>query len=350
MTAVLSISSVDKKLSTFTSNLEIVGLEPRNGGEKMNKKAIILMSLMIFTVTAFPCLSTVQAKITEVNDLEGYTEYYGTMGGANFYILIPDDWTNPLGDGMLVVMCRSAGYIEDPRDSVLDYPFAVGLAMSGIAVAASNYGPSDNVKDGVIRTHQLTMYVTDNYDVTGKVFLFGTSLGGCTALLLGESHPDVYSGVLDNSGIKDWAAMYYDAVDYMADHAGEDDFLDVYYGGAIIQGFPSTYGGTPDRKPNKYAKYSPTHHADMSIPVISVVHVDDAIVDPTQTALYHAALGDPSLHIIVEVTESTPGVPPITLPGFPPFSSWYGHFDPETFMAAAANLFVLIAWSNTFAP
>ena len=133
-------------------------------------------------------------------------------------------------------------------------------------------------------------------------------------------------------------------------HAGEDDFLDVYYGGAIIQGFPSTYGGTPDRKPNKYAKYSPTHHADMSIPVISVVHVDDAIVDPTQTDLYHAALSDPSLHSIVTVYISTPGSPPITLPGFPPFSSWYGHFDPETFFAAAANLFVLIAWSNTLAP
>jgi pimeloyl-ACP methyl ester carboxylesterase len=319
--------------------------------KELNKKvSVILVVLMVIAIIPSSLISTAQAKIKEINPESGYTEYYGKMGGANFYILIPDVWTNPLGDGMLVMMCRSAGYIEDPRDSVLDYPFAVGLAMSGIAVAASNYGPSENVKDGVIRTHQLTMYVIDNYDVTGKVFLFGTSLGGCAALLLGESHPDVYSGVLDNSGIKDWAEMYYDAVDYMATHAGEDPFLDVWYGGAIMAGFPSTYGGTPDLKPNKYAKYSPTHHADMSIPVISVVHADDAIVNPTQTDLYHAALSDPSLHIIVEVTESTPGAPPITLPGFPPFSSWYGHFDPNTFMAAAANLFVLIAWSNTLAP
>jgi hypothetical protein len=313
---------------------------------ELNKKAIILMSLMIFTVIAFPCLSTVQAKITEVNDLEVYTEYYGTMGGANFYILIPDDWTNEfLGDGMLVMMCRSAMYFEDPRDNLQDYLFAQGLAMQGIAVAASNYGLDGGVKDGVIHTHQLTMYVIDNYDVTGKVFLFGTSLGGNVALLLGESHPDVYSGVLDNSGIKDWAAMYYDAVDYMAVHAGEDPFLDGWYSG-IIASLPSTYGGTPDQKPNKYAKYSPTHHADMSIPVISVVHVDDAIVNATQTDLYHAALSNPSLHIIVEVTISFP--PPYPeLPGFPAFSSWYGHFDPFTFMAAAENLITLIVWSNT---
>ena len=314
---------------------------------ELNRKVlVILVAVMVIAIMPSSLVSTAQAKITEINPGLGYTEYYGTMGGANFYVLIPDDWTNPLGDGMLVVICRSAGYFEDPRDNIPDYPFAVGLAMQGIAVAASNYGPEDSlIQEGVIRTHQLTMYVIDNYDVTGKIFLFGTSLGGNVALLLGERHPDVYSGVLDNSGIKDWAAMYYDAVDYMAVHAGEDLFLDFWYG-VVIASLPSRYGGTPDQKPNKYAKYSPTHHADMSIPVISVVHVDDALVNATQTDLYHAALSDPSLHVIVEVTISFP--PPYPeLPGFPPFSSWYGHFDPYTFMAAATNLINLIVWSNT---
>jgi hypothetical protein len=313
----------------------------------VNKKVLVIaVALLVVSLMPSSLVLTAQAKITEVNPAVGYTEYYGTMGGANFYILIPDDWTNDLGDGLLVMMCRPAAYAEDPRDNVPDYPFAVGLAMQGIAVAASNYGPPDSgVKDGVIRMHQLTMYVIDSYDVTGKVFLFGTSLGGNVALLLGESHPDVYSGVLDNSGVKDWAAMYYDAVDYMAVHAGEDPLLDVWYGGSIAS-LPITYGGTPDQKPNKYAKYSPTHHADMSIPVISVVHVDDAIVNQTQTDLYHAALSDPSLQVIVKVTtSSTPPYP--EFPGLPPFSSWYGHFDPYTFMAAATNLVNLIVWSNT---
>jgi pimeloyl-ACP methyl ester carboxylesterase len=313
---------------------------------ELNKKAIILMALMIFTVIAFPCLSTVQARITEETHYgtpgEGYTEYYGTLGRANFYVLIPDDWTNVLGDGMLVMMCHSAAYAEDPRDDFSDYPFAVSLATQGIAVAASNYGPEGSgVEGGVIRTHQLTMYVIDNYDVTGKVFLFGTSLGGCVALLLGERHPDVYSGVLDNSGIKDWSAMYNDAVSY----SGSDPFLLVWYAITEIS-FEENYGGTPEERPNKYAKYSPTHHADMAIPVISVVHVDDAIVSPTQTDLYHAALSDPALHVIVEVTASFP--PPYPeFPGLPAFSSWYGHFDPYTYMAAATNLFSLIVWSNT---
>jgi len=306
---------------------------------KLNKKVLlIIVALLAVSFMPSSLVSTAQAKITEVNPAVGYTEYYGTMGGANFYVLIPDDWTNPLGDRMLVVICRSAGYFEDPRDSVPDYPFALGLAMQGIAVAASNYGPPESgVKEGVIRTHQLTMYVIDNYDVTGKVFLFGSSVGGCVALLLGESHPEVYSGVLDNSGVKDWAAMYNDAASY----SGSDPFL-LLWNALVIPSYENNYGGTPEERPNKYAKYSPTHHADIAIPVISVVHVGDMIVKPEQTELYHAALSNPSLHIVVYVTDVTPGNAP-----FPGATGWYGHFDPATFMAAATNLINLIVWSNT---
>jgi pimeloyl-ACP methyl ester carboxylesterase len=310
------------------------------------KILVIAIACLVATMMVPPLVPTAQARITEETHYgtpgEGYTEYYGTMGRANFYVLLPDVWSNPLGDGMLVMMCHSAAYAEDPRDDFSDYPFAMGLAMQGIAVAASNYGPADSgVEDGVIRTHQLTMYVIENYDVTGKVFLFGTSLGGCVALLLGERHPNVYSGVLDNSGIKDWAAMYYDAASY----SGSDLFLLVWNAMSEAR-YEDNYGGTPEERPNKYAKYSPTHHADMAIPVISVVHVDDAIVSPTQTDLYHAALSDPSLHVIVEVTVNFPGPYPV-FPGLPPFSSWYGHFDPNTYMTAETNLINLIIWSNS---
>jgi hypothetical protein len=317
--------------------------------EENRKVLVIALAALLFAVLAPPFISTAQAKITETNSELGYTEYYGTMGGANFYILIPDDWTNTLGDGMLVIMCRPAGYAEDPRNNMPDYPVAVSLAQQGIAVAASNYGPNGGIKDGVIHTHQLTMFVIDNYDVTGKVFLFGTSLGGGVALLLGESYPEVYSGVLDNSGVKDWAAGYYDALNYL--FTGSDGFLLLWNGGAISS-YVDNYGGTPEERPNKYAKYSPTHHADMAIPVISVVHANDAIVNPEQTVMYHAALSDPTLHMVVTVTEVTPGA--LVIPSWPPVlpqpTGWYGHFDPATFAAAAANLFNLIVWSNTLNP
>ena len=309
----------------------------------MNRKILgIFVVFILATMIAAPFVSTTKAKITETthNEEDGYSEFYGTMGGANFYILIPDDWTNPLGDGMLVMMCRPASYSEDPRMNMPDYPFAVSLAMQGIAVAASNYGPNGNVKDGVIRIHQLAMYVIDNYDVTGKVFLFGSSLGGAVALLLGEAHPEVYSGVLDNSGVKDWATMYNDAATY----SGTDPFL-ILWNQISIASYEDNYGGTPEERPNKYTKYSPIHHADVAIPIISVIHANDAIVKPEQTEMYHAALSDPSLHIIIVVTAVTPGAFP--LPGA---TGWYGHFDPATFTAAATNLFNLIVWSNTLAP
>jgi hypothetical protein len=78
--------------------------------EENRKVLVIALAALLFAVLAPPFISTAQAKIKETNSELGYTEYYGTMGGANFYILIPDDWTNTLGDGMLVIMCRPAGY------------------------------------------------------------------------------------------------------------------------------------------------------------------------------------------------------------------------------------------------
>jgi hypothetical protein len=300
---------------------------------ELNKKAIILMSLMILTVIAFPCLSTVQAKITEVNDLEGCTEYYGTMAGANFYVLIPDDWTNDLGDGMLVVSCRGAS-IDDLREGAV-YEGNVGLAASGIAVAASDYGTKGfDAKFGVILTHQLTEYVIDNYGVTGKVFLYSESIGGSIALVLGARYPDVYSGVLDVSGIKDWAMEY----NYAAENlVGSGDPI-LALSATLVPGSEETYGGTADEKPQKYAKYSATSYTDLSIPVISIVHLYDQIVPYEQTTYYHSLVGD-EWHVVVTV--------PLDFPGSPfPSGNWYGHFDPYLTIAAPIFFELLVHWSN----
>jgi hypothetical protein len=90
----------------------------------------------------------------------------------------------------------------------------------------------------------------------------------------------------------------------------------------------------------------------MAIPVISLVHADDAIVNPEQTVMYHATLSDPTLHMVVTVTEVTPGA--LVILGWPPFlpqpTGWYGHFGPATFEAATEELGNLIDWSNTLDP
>ena len=304
----------------------------------MNKKILMLTTLIAVAMVATPLISTVQGEVTEIPK-DGYTEYYGALGGANFYILIPDDWTNPLGDGMLVVLCRSAGYVEDPRNSTEDYPFALALVEDGIAVAASNYGSMlANASTGAIRTHELALYAINEYHVKGKVFLCGTSLGGAVALLLGEQHPNIYSGVLDINGVKDTLYLYYTGVNYLNSSItpDPDPFLSFFFSLA-------TAAGPPD--PEDLQNNSPNFHADISIPVISIVHYADQMIHPIQTEWYHANVSDPDLHIVVEVTIDSPG-PYSTFPGLPPMSSWYGHFDPYNNMARAVYFPYLVEWSN----
>ena len=92
----------------------------------MNRKVMLpLVALIASVMMTTPLISTTQAKITEVNDGEGFTEYLGTLGGANFFVLIPDSW-NPLGR-MLVVICRPASFAEDPTAYNFEYPFAKTL-------------------------------------------------------------------------------------------------------------------------------------------------------------------------------------------------------------------------------
>jgi len=313
----------------------------------MNKKALMLTALIAVAMMATPLVPIAQAEITEEHHYGPpdfpvwFTEYYGTLSGANFYILIPDDWTNPLGDGMLVVLCRSAAYVEDPRESTDDYPFALELVEDGIAVAASNYvSIFSNASTGAILTHELALYAINEYHVTGKVFLCGTSLGGAVALLLGEKYPNIYSGVLDISGVKDSLYSYYTAVNYLNSSItpDPDPFLSFFF--TMVSSL-----GLPD--PEDIQNNSPNFHADISIPVISIVHYADQCQHPIQTEWYHGNVSDPDLHMVVEVTIDYPG--PYTYPSaipLPAMSSWYGHFDPYTLIARAVYFPYLVEWSN----
>jgi hypothetical protein len=303
----------------------------------MNKKVMVLISILAVAMLSTTSISSAQAKITEINPGIGFTEYYGSIGGANFYVLIPDDWTTPMGDErMLVILCRGVGYAEDPRDYMggAQYAGAIGLAQAGIAAAATSYGSKGfDPKFGVIRTHQLTEFVIDNYGVTGKVFLWGGSLGGSVALVLGESYPDVYSGVLDVIGVKDWA-MEYNHLETLSQSS--DPFLANF--GMSMLDMADNYGGTPSERPKKYTKYSATSHTDLAIPVISVVHLNDQIVPYEQTTYYHSLVGD-TWHVVATITVDTPGPSPWG-------PSWYGHLDPLVDEAWAIYFGYLVAWSN----
>ncbi len=226
----------------------------------------------------------------------GYTEIAGTLDGANFVIRIPDIW-----NGMLVVGCRGYSHVFDPNSQFALDGIAFPLIGEGFAYASSSYGEGGYcIQKAVIRIHQLTEYVVDNYNVPGKVFLIGTSMGGNIALLLGEKYPDLYSGVLDICGVKDLKSLYEGAQyvlsltdQQISDLLGIPIELVPYYR-AFVEGWLADVqvecGGTLEDKPQAYEKISPTCHADITRPVISVIGGMDYIVPPEQTEMYQNAV------------------------------------------------------------
>ncbi|TRO52734.1 hypothetical protein E2P63_03125, partial [Candidatus Bathyarchaeota archaeon] len=266
----------------------------------MNKKfSSLFIALVIVAMTVSPLIATVMAKKPVVTDEEGYTQYVGTLGGANFVVRIPDeeDW-----NGMLVVGCHGYRRNWGPDDQFavdglvngdgIGLPFA--LVEQGFAYAASSYGEGGwPIQSAMIRTHQLTEYVIDNFGVTGKVFLFGHSMGGNIVLLLGEKYPELYDGVLDSCGMKDVVQAY-------------TSVASLYYGPfwpppgmpeaqqqfirQAIEDWEAEFGGTYDKKPKAYEKKNPISNAEISIPIISVHGAQDPTMGPYQATVYGLAV------------------------------------------------------------
>jgi len=255
----------------------------------------ILGAQLVAATNASETASTSQMTHGYYNDA-GYTEIVGTLGGANFVIRIPDIW-----NGMLVVGCRGYSHVFDPDSQFALDGIGFPLISEGFAYASSSYGEGGYcIQKAVIRTHQLTEYVVDNYNVPGKVFLIGASMGGNVALLLGEKYPDLYSGVLDICGVKDLKSLYEAAQEVLSlsDEEISDQLGIPLWYVPIYRLFVENWladiqiecGGTPEDKPKAYEGISPTYHADITKPVISVIGGIDYVVPPWQTEMYQDAV------------------------------------------------------------
>jgi pimeloyl-ACP methyl ester carboxylesterase len=260
------------------------------GGEKMNKKILGIIIILVVASLATPLTSTVLAKKVTETDMGDYTEYVGTLGGANFVVRIPnEDW-----NGMLVVGCH--GYMAfnwgPNAQFAMDNLGGVGLPFAligqGFAYAASSYGEGGfPTKEAMIRTHQLTEYVIDNFGVTGKVFIVGHSMGGLIGLLLGEKYPELYDGVLDISGMRDIVLGYTDSIAVIADINEHWDEMtpeeQAVYGPLrnmlmqMVADMETQFGGSYDDKPQHYEKLNPVDNAEIRIPMISVTGAGDPL-------------------------------------------------------------------------
>ena len=263
----------------------------------MDKKMSSFMIVLVILATATsPFVTTAVAEKPVVTNREGYIQYVGTLDGANYVIRIPDEW-----NGMLVVGCHKwmpFDWTPDAQFAVdnlvnsqgIGLPFA--LVEQGFAYAASSYGLGGwPIKEAIIRTHQLTEYVINNYGVTGKVFVIGHSMGGAVALMLGEKYPELYDGVLDISAMRDTTMGYLDTVKVI----NSPNFPNIPQAmrAQLLQmkaDMEAQYGGTYDEKPKAYERLNPSSNAKISIPVVTVYGSVDPLTNAGQAASYAKAV------------------------------------------------------------
>jgi hypothetical protein len=311
------------------------------------KKISVVVLAFAFLVT-----STMVAQPTAIVSCSlPYTETTGKLGGADFLIRIP----NPVTDwhGGLVIYCRgylpyqiipSIANVLSPSNTL-----SSTLLSLGYAVAFSNYGEGGMcMQKAVVRTHQLTEWVVDNYDVTGKIYLVGISMGGSVALELGAKYPDLYDGVLDLCGPKDHVAAYadglflsslsYPALQIELNNRGVTTYplpnLSVYklFGELSSADTEIECGGTPDSKPQAYERISPTYNAlDVTVPTISLHGTKDGLVRYLASVAFKnavAAAGHSDLYRLYIVTDAQHGDAALWSQVFQePYSAFYQLVD-----------------------
>jgi hypothetical protein len=135
----------------------------------------------------------------------GTREIRGTVGGGSEYAMfVPESW-----NGDLVLYTH--GYIPAAAPVGIASVEALGehlvelrdlLLARGFAVAYSSYSDNGfNVKEGALATNQLRQLFTGKVGAPSHTFLIGQSLGALDAILLVESDPESYSGVLTVAGV-----------------------------------------------------------------------------------------------------------------------------------------------------
>jgi hypothetical protein len=274
----------------------------------MNKKVLaVIVTFLAAIMMATPLFATAQAEpkaIVSRGSVAGkwYTQINVVLGGVNNTIRIPDDW-----NGRLAVLCRGSSQVEvSPNEIPMD-ALSLSIVVIGGATAANHFsfGSGFSIKDAIIRTHQLTEYVVDNYGVSGAVFLVGFSFGGQVALMLGEKYPELYSGVLDVVGPKDYITGY-EWLKHCADLSIPD--LTAEFAALNLSPFPYTNledfqqycltttakmkADNIEEKTKPFERYSPVYYADIQIPVITIAGAHDAIAPLSQHLMYQAAVAE----------------------------------------------------------
>lgn len=331
--------------------------------KRMNKNVLVFTVVLIlamsvgvqFVAVTAAKKTTVTYGVTPVGG-NGYKLIVGELGGAKYAIYIPDPVEN--WNGKLIVYGHSWFSGVEPDVSRFNLPAYSRGIDRGCAFAASTFGEGGYpMQKAVIRTHQLTEYVVENYNVEGKIFLLGSSMGAVVVLLTGAKYPELYSGVVDINGAKDlkesyargsWADLDDDDLIAALGASGPDDStLIIRTGGRSLQSYrdlvrgrardiANECGGTPEEKPKAYDRVSPLYSAtDLKIPVITIHGTLDEVVSISQSYAYKDAVaeaGHSDLHRLVVVEGGGHGTSSVRAqvnPALDELSAWSDILDPQ---------------------
>lgn len=306
----------------------------------MNRK----LAVLVFASAMVMVIGIVSPAFAQASTYDDpYTVITGTLGKADYVLYMPHDW-----NGRLIIGCPGYNYYETPSPELNFDALGKSLATNGYAFAASNYNGGERawLNDvGMIRIHQLTLYLMHQYHVTDKVFLVGASMGGGIALLLGEKYPMLYAGVLDVCGNKGDPYQYEYAQIFMTHTVSEIrailslpptvsdtaiESLQAFFNTIVADKIEENHG-TMEERPRAYDRENTLLHADIHIPVISVVGAIDPIV-PLQVHIHYqdavASEGKSSLYRMYIVPNG-------------------GHLDTPVMNEVPGHLMELIAWSDS---
>jgi pimeloyl-ACP methyl ester carboxylesterase len=341
-------------------------------------KTIVLVTLLALALipTTIPIVPTASAATA-------YTEINATLNGANYTLWIPNPieaWTHTL-----VIYCHGYSHTEPTRPLIKasdgTASWASAMIAVGAAFAMSSYGAGGYcIQKGMNATYDLTRYLVSTYNVT-KVMVMGVSMGGNTALLLGQKYPNVYSAVLDICGSKGIAQQYRDKIDYAATTNDTQLAAKITAAGGKVPPFPLSMtppplssqlqafrdfcnvsaadiaaecGGTPDAVPQAYRSVDPIYNANISIPTMTVHGTADTLVPYSRSLDYQAAVaaaGKSSLYRLYTVVGGEHGdsiVQGVAGAHFTELVAW--SIAPVDLMQASAfcNVTVLTGWTWWF--
>jgi pimeloyl-ACP methyl ester carboxylesterase len=317
----------------------------------LNKQRIsvifsVIIVVSILVIGQFVIIVSPKKTTTSYNEVFEYTTIIGKLGGAKYCLYMPDDW-----NGMLIIGCRGYMHIRPSTFPTGFVSFLGRYFMDALpwhlpddwnderfAFAWSDYGDDGYcIKNGMIRTHQLTEYLIDKYDVTGKIFLYTLSMGGAVGLTLAEKYPNLYSGVFDWFGTKNLIDTYYhklaisefttlqEIIDYFEEFdpsipysayssdINEGNYWD-FINGRIdqVSDIEEECGSTPDKKPKAYERRSPFYNPEVSIPIMILHGTYDRSVPYRQSVAYCEAVNavtEPDLCQLITINGGGHGGP-----------------------------------------